>query len=446
MIKLTEYLDQNKKKLNVPTAISIGENTALSTVVPETTLPKYTDALPSQGVTTTKQLPAGIQQVQFTEETPKYSDVMKPGLPTPGYTENPNAPPTAQPTPTQPMSFEEYILSLKSKADDQYKRDILNAKNTYEQSKSAYGNQAAALGNMGLTGSGYSDYLDSRAYGQMQADKNAAARTREDTKLSADAQYMDYFNQQETNKHNAYTSMLSNISYATTESDIDNYAKAYGFSADEINALKQTRLDRVKAYLDNNEYDANVLKTLFPNGGAEYDAYYKKMQDDFGEFDESWIYDENGNLISKQSALEKIDAMSAAGFTPEQIATAKEKIEAAYAISNGGNITFKKDNAVDNGSYENTGRKGNNITLKDADGNKYRVEYDGTEGDEAVNTAAKNRGLKENDVFMYDNKVYVIIGGKCYGLQKRTNSTNAWNGSWNSLVAKLQETTKSSEE
>ena len=447
MIKLTDYFDQSKKKLNLPTAVPLQE-TVSNTAMQGATMPKYTDALSNQGVAKATQLPSGIQQVQFTEETPKYSDAVKPGLPTPGYEESKNPTPSASTTTTvtEPMSFEEYILSQKSKADDQYKRDILNAKNTYEQSKSAYGAQAAALGNMGLTGSGYSDYLDSRAYGQMQADKNAAARTRDDAKSKLDASYMDYFNKQNADKTNAYANFYSTINYATTDTDIDALGKAYGLSADEINTLKQTRLDRVKAYLDNNKYDANMLKTLFPNGGAEYDAYYKKMQDDFGNFDESWIYDENGNLISKQSALEKIDAMTAAGFTPEQVASAKEKVEAAYAISNGGNVTFKKDNAMDNGPYENTGSKGNNITLTDADGNKYRVEYDGTVGDEAVNAAAKNRGIKENEVFMYDNKVYVIIGGKCYGLQKRTNSTGAWTGSWNSLVATLKETTKSSEE
>ena len=486
-VKLTDYFkDKLKKDEEVGKSTLSGALPALGAqVVGNNTTPKLTDALKittptmtnpgtvntellAGGANPTPNINADVLNLKFTpiasgnntnttavvDNMPKYTDALGNSY-SPTYTEfSTGDSSTGDSTYTEneivtsaePMSFEEYILSLKSKADDQYKRDILNAKNAYEQSKSAYGAQAAALGNMGLTGSGYSDYLDSRAYGQMQADKNAAARTREDTKLAADAQYMDYFNQQQTNKQNAYTTLLGNISYATTEADIDNSGKAYGLSADEINTLKQTRLDRIKAYLDNNNYDANVLKTLFPNGGAEYDAYYKKMQDDFGNFDESWIYDENGNLISKQSALEKIDAMSAAGFTPEQIATAKEKIEAAYAISNGGNVTFKKDNAVDNGPYENTGRKGNNITLKDADGNKYRVEYDGTEGDKAVNTAAKNRGLKENDVFMYDNKVYVIIGGKCYGLQKRTNSTNAWNGSWNSLVAKLKETTKSSEE
>lgn len=441
-LKFTDYLN-NKKKLNAPTTLPIGNEPVMSTgEIGNVTMPKYTDALNG----TKQQLPAGIQAVQLTEETPKYSDAIKPIVPTPGYVEDPNAKPSNPvTTTTEPLSFEEYVLSLKSKADDQYKRDILNAQNTYDQSKSAYGTKAASLSNMGLTGSGYSDYLDSRAYGQMQAHKNAAIRTRDETKLAADTRYMDYLNQQDSARKNAYTGLLGNITYNTSDADIMNLGKAYGLSDDEINTLKQTRLDRVKAYLDSNEYDKTTLDTLFPNKGAEYDVYYNKMKDRFGEFDETWIYDTDG-LIPKQSAMEKIDTMKAAGFSDAEIAAAKEKVEAAYSISNGGGITFKKDNAMDNVPGDNAGHLGNNITLTDADGNKYRVEYDGTEGNEAVKTAAKNRGLKENDVFMYDNKVYIIIGGKYYGLRKRSNSAGAWTGSWNSLVNKLKETTKSSEE
>ena len=293
-LKFTDYLN-NKKKLNVPTTLPVGNEPVMSTgEIGNVTMPKYTDALNGSSFGNTKQqLPSGIQQVQLTEETPKYSDAIKPGfMPTPGYVEDPNAKPSNPVTPsnpgttiTEPLSFEEYILSLKSKADDQYKRDILNARNTYDQSKSAYGTKAASLSNMGLTGSGYSDYLDSRAYGQMQADKNAAIRTRDETKLAADTRFMDYLNQQETNKTNMFNSLYDNVGNLSN-ADIDNLAAINGLSTEQVTALKTGRREKAISALDaaianGSEYSKSDLDRLFdiniPEENALYDRYYQKI-------------------------------------------------------------------------------------------------------------------------------------------------------------------------
>lgn len=79
-------------------------------------------------------------------------------------------------------------------------RGIVDASNSYEQNKATYGANAEALASMGLTGGGYSDYLNAQAYaaqrGEVQAvnadaeaTKRAARYAEDDKKMNADATY-----------------------------------------------------------------------------------------------------------------------------------------------------------------------------------------------------------------------------------------------------------------
>jgi hypothetical protein len=367
----------------------------------------------------------------------------------------------------QPMTFEEYILSLKSKADDAYKQSVANAElerqrasvdaqNTYDRGRSAYGSNAEALSAMGLTGSGYGQYLDSKAYAQMRGDMNAAnalksaavtdaQARRENSYAQADASYMDYLNTQATNKQNAYISMLGTITADTPLSEIENFAGAYGLSPEQIEALKTTREDRIKTYLDTNDYDVDTLKRLLGEDHASYSDYLTKLQGTVGSIDSSWFRDEEtGELVSKQKAQEVLNGLKSYGLTEEQMQKAQEVLDATYAISSGGSVTFNRDGLLDNTHDVTTGTEGNNISVKDGDGKKYRVQYSG-ENDEsgAVKKAAEARGLKEGDVFMYKDKVYVIQDGKCYGIEKRDN---AYAGHWSALLDKLKGNESTTEE
>ena len=328
---------------------------------------------------------------------------------------------TETPVTAEPMSFEEYILSLKSKADDQYKRDILNAKNAYEQSKSAYGAQAAALGNMGLTGSGYSDYLDSKAYGQMQADKNAAARTREDTKLAADAQYMDYFNQQEANRTNAFTTLYSAIDQTTSEADIDALAKAYGLSEEQIASLKAARNSRVNAWLTENGYDKNTLDQLFPNGGAEYDAYYQKLKDKSEEVFKNTSAADFSGMTSAESQ-ELIDEFKANGIDVTTLQKEKDKLYNVGLQADGGGVkyentgsAFKPDKKGDNFKVVNTNSAGEKHAFKVENGGKVSEE----DPDAAVLNVSNS--VSDNQVFYYNGSLYLMYKSNVYRVVGRNN-------------------------
>ena len=347
---------------------------------------------------------------------------------------------------TKDMSYEQYILSLKSKADDTYKRSIINAQNTYDHSRSAYGEHAAALGNMGLTGSGYSQYLDSKAYAQRSADMNAAGAVRADAYAKADAQYMDYLNQKETEAKNealqketnakkAYMSIYEALakdasSYSTA--DIDRIGAEMGLTPEQISGLKDVKNEKI---LSSNTYKKDDLLEMFGSeDDPRYQEYFKKIQDEADSIDASWFYDEEGNLTPKAKNQSLIDELKNAGANVDKAQELLDKIYAAESILSNG-VTFKRDTGWDG---QEVGQMGNNIVLEDGDGNKYRVEFSGLTASDEVKGYAEAKGLKENDVFMYDNKVYVIVNGKYYEVRKRENSTGAWANSWNNLVKRLK--------
>ena len=98
-------------------------------------------------------------------------------------------------------------VAAEQRADVERERGVVDARSSYEQNKASYGANAEAMGSMGLSGSGYSDYLNSKAYAQQRAETQAAnaqadaskreARYTEDqARLQADSDYYQ-------NKYNA---------------------------------------------------------------------------------------------------------------------------------------------------------------------------------------------------------------------------------------------------
>ena len=338
---------------------------------------------------------------------------------------------------TEPMSFEEYILSLKSNADDQYKRDILNAQNTYDQSRSAYGTQAAALSGMGLTGSGYSEYLDSRAYGQMQADKNAAARARQDAYDSADLKMMDYLDTQDTNRKNAYTSLYNDITYNTSESDIDNLGKVLGLSGDDITSLKQTRTDRIKQYLEQGNYTVEELNRFFPSGGEVYDTYKQKLLDDVGKIDAGSF--EGSSEEDAKAIIEGAKALGADETTIKQLEKYYDDVYSVSLYADGGGVKYSsKDSDFDPKSTD--GKFSVVNTNWNDEKHEFEVQSGGkvTTEDDDSNVIAASANVTERQVFYYHGKLYMKYEGDVY----RIVANNAEQDDYGALVALFEKDRK----
>ena len=325
-------------------------------------------------------------------------------------------------TTTLPMTFEEYILSQKSKADDAYKRAVadaeierkratVEAQNAYDHSKSTYGSQAAALSSMGLTGSGYSDYLDSEAYAQMRGDMNAANRTKQQAIIAAesaksnadsnyDAMYVDYLNQRETNNINTFNNMYSNLG-GYTGADIDTIGKANGLSDDQISQLKTARLDLVKKTLNSAEsYSKADLDYLFdvsiPEEKALYDQYYGKIRDEAQRYVNSMTVDTFEDM-SESTAKSTLAQFKADGI---DTTAAENAYNAAYNLVTNDNVKLSKETLSDNVKIE-------------LDGEQYTLKYDSDIGSslkKEILSAIKLMNLPNNSVFVYKGDLYVKTG------------------------------------
>lgn len=328
------------------------------------------------------------------------------------------------------MTYEEWYNTAKQNAETTRQNAIGDAQVNYNKSKSEYGNRAESLRNMGLTGAGYSDYLNGQAYAQMQGAIANANAQKASTIADIDAKYMDYLEQknaaakEEAAKTQAnYANLLSNITYAWTDADIDNYAAAYGLTDESlINTLKQTRLDRVKRFLDTNDYDISTLKMLLPEGSEEY-KYYMSELGKKGLNDKLSFYDETGkNLVSKAEAQKALDGFATAGYDTKSAQSEFDRLYGISDIANGHYVTL--NTAKGSGNFK-ADKEGDNFEVAysaDWGGEIFKVKNGGKVEDANVITVAEN--VRNNQVFYYNGNIYMKHGGNIYKIVARKDTNN----------------------
>lgn len=116
----------------------------------------------------------------------------EPGGTTPGTT--PETLPTTKYTDnvdglTVRQMIEEQRKASYADAEKLRERSVIDASTAYAQNKATYGANAEALAGMGLTGGGYGDYLNSRAYAQQREEIQAARAGEAAAKREADRVY-----------------------------------------------------------------------------------------------------------------------------------------------------------------------------------------------------------------------------------------------------------------
>ena len=152
-------------------------------------------------------------------------------------------------------------------AEEERQRSIIDARSSYEQNKASYGANAEALASMGLTGSGYSDYIDSQAYAAQRAENQAANVQAIQSKQNAE----NYANDAKMNAELSYQ---------------ENMAKNDAALA-EYNEQKKAVYNELLNNAMTGAYDAEQLKQLASNYGLDeaqtnqlVDAYYKANADE----------------------------------------------------------------------------------------------------------------------------------------------------------------------
>ena len=167
---------------------------------------------------------------------------------------------------------EEYRKWLKNNGVNSeliYDASIKDITGDYAKAKSEHGSLAESLGRLGLTASGYSDYLSGKAYSEMQKRK-AGAR---DAYLKNESEnrkgYADYVAIKAKAESNTYADAVKEIS----DAGIINYDEAYklavgkGLPSDIAELAAKVGSDSVRK-----KTRENVLKVIISQGFSQKQA------------------------------------------------------------------------------------------------------------------------------------------------------------------------------
>ena len=160
--------------------------------------------------------------------------------------------------PQSPMTYGEYLNLLEERkqaaidgAETERQKAIADSNAAYEQNKATYGSKAEKLASMGLTGSGYSDYIDSQAYVQHRAEVQNANALAQKAKADAEQNFTDaQINLSESfnDKYNtAFDSLMSEAANGTmTDEEIDRLATMHGITAEDVELIKSKNNEAIK--------------------------------------------------------------------------------------------------------------------------------------------------------------------------------------------------------
>lgn len=254
--------------------------------------PQVTAATTTPTATTPTQTPATEQQTTQQEHIDTYEEFLQKSKDT--LKENLDK--------TNQLIEDQKQAALES-AETARERSIADARSSYEQNKATYGANAEALASMGLSGSGYSDYINAQAYAQQRGDVQnanavaAAERTAAESeaaqkKLSAEMTYSEniaktdetlaQYKQQESDKKDSYYANL--IGYANngtyTAEQLAQLGAQYGLSDEQLatlqNAANQYQTEKNNAYYtdllsyaNNGSYSAEQLSQLGSTYGLD---------------------------------------------------------------------------------------------------------------------------------------------------------------------------------
>lgn len=230
-------------------------------------------------------------------------------------------------------------VAAEQRADVERERGVVDARSSYEQNKASYGANAEAMGSMGLSGSGYSDYLNSKAYAQQRAETQAAnaqadaskreARYTEDkARMQADS---DYY-QNKYNAEQAYSDRKYQID-TTYQSNLLNANQSKSQAEHEATSTeRETKLSADQTHAQNKySAESSYSENLFnAESQARSDKLAAEQTADAGKFSAEMSYQEN--LLNNDDAIGK-HRLEEAQKAEEKAAAEAEKAEedAAYA-------------------------------------------------------------------------------------------------------------------
>lgn len=386
-------------------------------------------------------------------------------------------------------------------AESERERAVIDARSSYAQNLAAYGANAEQLAAMGLSGSGYSDYLNQQAYAtqraetqnanaQAEATKVAAEQQANSDKLNAELSYAEnmqnnaeklaQYQQQkaeeakaeEEQKKQYYAALLTSANTGEYTSDqLASLGAQYGLDEVQISQL-QAAADKYKSDQQSLSYtealqmisdygadlDVSYLETLLNTGSisqeqynqlmAQYskelvesgdvatedtdkiddlhqsgqisDADYNKQKEQWNsQIDTSDAFFNSGSM-SASEAKKQLDKILNNEWTSEENKKALQKTyDSLYKVVTN-DVRFNNDGGWWIFGSTDMSDVGNNFSLIDDSGFKYRIESGGEVTDAAIKSLASD--VSNGSIFGVRGQIYYKKDGKVYLVQKRENS------------------------
>lgn len=379
-------------------------------------------------------------------------------------------------------------------AESERERAVIDARSSYAQNLAAYGANAEQLAAMGLSGSGYSDYLNQQAYAtqraetqnanaQAEATKVAAEQQANSDKLNAELSYAEnmqnnaeklaQYQQQkaeeakaeEEQKKQYYAALLTSANTGKYTSDqLASLGAQYGLDEVQISQLQAAAeslsyTEALQMISDNGaDLDVSYLETLLNTGSisqeqynqlmAQYskelvesgdvatedtdkiddlhqsgqisDADYNKQKEQWNsQIDTSDTFFNSGSM-SATEAKKQLDNILNNEWTSEENKKALQKTyDRLYKVVTN-DVRFNNDGGWWIFGSTDMGSVGNNFSLIDDSGFKYRIESGGEVTDTAIKSLAND--IADGSVFGVRNQIYYKKDGKVYLVQKRESS------------------------
>lgn len=386
-------------------------------------------------------------------------------------------------------------------AESERERAVIDARSSYEQNKATYGANAEQLAAMGLSGSGYSDYLNQQAYATQRAETQNANAQAEATKLAAEqqansdklnaelsyaenmqgnAEKLAQYQQQkaeeakaeEEQKKQYYATLLTSANTGEyTSEQIASLGAQYGLDEAQISQL-QAAADKYKSDQQSLSYtealqmisdygadlDVSYLETLLNTGSVSQEQYDQLMaqyskeliesgdlanedtdkiddlhqsgqtsEEDYNKQKEQWNSQIdtsdaffNSGSMSASEAKKQLDKILNNEWTSEENKKALQKTyDSLYKVVQN-DVKFNNDGGWWIFGSTDMGDVGNNFSLIDNSGFKYRIESGGEVTDTAIKSLAND--VADGSIFGVRNQIYYKKDGKVYLVQKRDNS------------------------
>lgn len=196
-------------------------------------------------------------------------------------------------------------LEAQRQAEVAREREIADSRSSYEQNKATYGTNAEQMADMGLAGSGYSDYINSQAYATQRAEQQNANANAETTKqnaqYAADQAKLAAEQQANSDKLNAELNYAENM--ANNDAALAQYKQQKEEEAkakkEQEEAERKAYYSELLGYANNGSYTQEQLAQL----GAQYGLSEEQLK---SLDDAALTYKDNTYKQNYASALDNI--------------------------------------------------------------------------------------------------------------------------------------------